>query len=46
VTTGVRAEPSTTEDVFGKSTPAPQVEDEHFDADSVFGKRKDSDAEA
>lgn len=46
VTTGVRAEPSTTEDVFGKSTPAPQIEDEHFDAASVFGKRKDSDAEA
>ena len=46
VTTGARAEPSTTEDVFGKSTPAPQVEDEHFDADSVFGKRKDRDAEA
>lgn len=46
VTTGVRAEPSTTEDVFGKSTPAPQIEDEHFDAESVFGKRKESDAEA
>jgi hypothetical protein len=39
VTTGARAEPSTTEDVFGKTTPAPQVEEDHFDADSVFGKR-------
>jgi len=39
VTTGTRAEPSTTEDVFGKTTPAPQVEEEHFDADSVFAKR-------
>ena len=39
VTTAVRAEPSTTEDVFGKSTPAPQAEEDHFDADSVFAKR-------
>lgn len=39
VTTGARAEPSTTEDVFGKTTPAPQTEEEHFDADSVFAKR-------
>lgn len=45
VTTGVRTEPSTTEDVFGKSTPAPEPEVEHFDAESVFGKRKDGDAE-
>ena len=39
VTTAVRAEPSTTEDVFGKSAPAPQAEEDHFDADSVFAKR-------
>jgi hypothetical protein len=39
VTTGPRAEPSTTEDIFGKTTPVPQTEEEHFDADSVFAKR-------
>ena len=39
VTTGARVEPSTTEDVFGKPTPAPQTEEDHFDADSVFAKR-------
>jgi hypothetical protein len=39
VTTGARAEPSTTEDVFGKTSPAPLAEEDHFDADSVFAKR-------
>ena len=44
VTTSLR-EPSTTEDVFGKSTtPARPVEDEdQFDAERVFGRIKDAD---
>jgi hypothetical protein len=44
VTTRPRAEPSTTEDVFGKAKPpvAPAEEDQ-FDADRVFGKLKDVD---
>jgi uncharacterized protein len=43
VTTGAR-EPVTTEDVFGKATPAPkEEEEEHFDADRVFGRLKDID---
>jgi hypothetical protein len=41
VTTSVRHEPSTTEDVFGKSTPQPVEEEDHFDADRVFGRMKD-----
>jgi hypothetical protein len=44
VTTRPRAEPSTTEDVFGKAKPpAAPAEEEHFDADRVFGKLKDVD---
>ncbi|MBI3275659.1 MAG: DUF1013 domain-containing protein, partial [Methylocystis sp.] len=43
VTTSARPEPVTTEDVFGKSAPAPAVEEEHFDADRVFRKLKDID---
>ncbi len=43
-TTQPRHEPSTREDVFGKSKPAPQPEeDDHFDADKVFGRLKDVD---
>jgi hypothetical protein len=44
ITTRPRAEPSTTEDVFGKPTPSvAPAEEEHFDADRVFGKLKDVD---
>ncbi len=40
-TTSQRPEPSTTEDVFGKSAPAPVAEEEEtFDAASVFGSNK------
>jgi len=40
-TTSQRPEPSTTEDVFGKSAPAPVAEvEETFDAASVFGSNK------
>lgn len=40
-TTSQRPEPSTTEDVFGKSVPAPVAEaEETFDAASVFGRNK------
>ncbi|GDX38729.1 hypothetical protein LBMAG20_09440 [Methylocystaceae bacterium] len=46
-TTSQRPEPATTEDVFGKSTPAPAVEEEEtFDAASVFGRNKDQATEA
>jgi hypothetical protein len=44
VTTSPRAEPATTEDVFGKATPpAPSEEEDNFDADRVFGRLKDVD---
>ncbi len=44
VTTSPRAEPSTTEDVFGKAKPAPPPDEEdNFDADRVFGRLKDVD---
>jgi hypothetical protein len=44
VTTSPRAEPATTEDVFGKAKPAaPQDEEDNFDADRVFGRLKDVD---
>jgi len=43
ITTAVRPEPTTTEDVFGKSTPRPVDEEDHFDADRVFGRLKDLD---
>ncbi len=41
-----RHEPSTTEDVFGKpAAPQPVEEEEHFDAESVFGRSKSADSE-
>ena len=44
VTTAVRHEPTTTEDVFGKPSPAqPAEEEDHFDADRVFGRLTDID---
>lgn len=42
VTTGLR-EPTTTEEVFGKSTPRQVEEEDNFDAESVFGRLKDVD---
>ncbi|HEY8261565.1 MAG TPA: cell cycle transcriptional regulator TrcR [Methylosinus sp.] len=36
-------EPTTTEDVFGKRPPAPVEEEDHFDADRVFGRLKNVD---
>jgi hypothetical protein len=38
-------EPTTTEDVFGKRPSAPAEEEDHFDADRVFGKFKNFDFE-
>ncbi len=35
--------PMTTEEIFGKRTPAPVEEEDHFDADKVFGRLKDVD---
>ena len=35
--------PATEEDVFGKRAPVAPVEDDHFDADRVFGRLKDVD---
>jgi len=44
VTTSPRAEPATTEDVFGKAKPAaPADEEDNFDADRVFSRLKDVD---
>jgi hypothetical protein len=43
VTTQPHVAPSTTEDVFGKAKPQAPAEEEHFDADRVFGKLKDVD---
>ncbi len=36
---------ATEEDVFGKRTPVAPVEEDHFDADRVFGRLKDLDVE-
>ncbi len=35
--------PTTTEELFGKRPPAPVEEEDHFDADKVFGRLKDVD---
>jgi uncharacterized protein len=43
ITTAVRHEPSTTEEVFGKSVPRQLDEEDNFDADRVFGRLKDLD---
>lgn len=44
ITTAPHHEPSTTEeDVFGKRAPVPVEEEDHFDADRVFGKLKNLD---
>ncbi|CAN2532759.1 hypothetical+protein [Methylocapsa aurea] len=44
ITTAPRHEPTTTEDVFGKRPPpAPVEEEDHFDADRVFGRLKSLD---
>jgi hypothetical protein len=46
VTTKPHHEPTTTEDVFGKRAPTPVAEQEdHFDADRVFGRLKNLDFE-
>jgi len=38
--------PATEENVFGKRAPAAPVEEDYFDADSVFGRLKDLDFDA
>jgi hypothetical protein len=43
VTTSPRHAPTTREEVFGKSAPAPAEEEDYFDADKVFGRLKDLD---
>jgi len=43
VTTRPHVAPSTTEEVFGKAKQPAPAEEEHFDADRVFGKLKDVD---
>jgi hypothetical protein len=43
ITTQPRVQPSTKEDVFGKASPPRPEEEEHFDADRVFGRLKDID---
>jgi uncharacterized protein len=43
ITTRPTAQPTTTEEVFGTSNRPAPAEEEHFDADRVFGKLKDVD---